>query len=129
MGKKKGRKRNAVAEAGGKIVAVGSKASVMKLKGPQTQMIDLKGRALLPGFVDAHGHMMGGGIQALSANLLAARSGLVDLGCFDFGSLGCQGHDRVNGPVEFVDAIEMHRQKFAGRDVLVVQRSNQRGER
>jgi predicted amidohydrolase YtcJ len=67
----------AVAEAGGKIVAVGSKASVMKLKGPNTQVIDLKGRALLPGFVDAHGHMMGGGVQALAANLLAAPDGNV----------------------------------------------------
>ncbi len=67
----------AVAEAGGRIVAVGSKASVMKLKGPSTQLIDLKGRALLPGFVDAHGHMMGGGVQALSANLLAPPDGNV----------------------------------------------------
>jgi predicted amidohydrolase YtcJ len=73
----KGMRAEAVAEAGGKIVAVGSKAGVMKLKGPKTEMIDLKGRALLPGFVDAHGHMMGGGIQALSANLLAPPDGKV----------------------------------------------------
>ncbi len=73
----KAMRAEAVAEAGGKIVAVGSKASVMKLKGPNTQVIDLKGRALLPGFVDAHGHMMGGGIQALSANLLAPPDGNV----------------------------------------------------
>ena len=73
----KAMRAEAVAEKGGKIVAVGSTASVMKLKGPQTQMIDLKGRALLPGFVDAHGHMMGGGIQALSANLLAPPDGKV----------------------------------------------------
>jgi len=65
----------AVAEKGGRIVAVGSKAGVMKLKGPGTQMVDLKGRAMLPGFVDAHGHMFVGGIQALSANLLAPPDG------------------------------------------------------
>jgi predicted amidohydrolase YtcJ len=35
----------AVAEAGGKIIAVGTKADVMKVKGPQTQVIDLKGRS------------------------------------------------------------------------------------
>jgi predicted amidohydrolase YtcJ len=67
----------AVAEAGGKIVAVGSKARVMKLKGPNTQVIDLQGRTLLPGFVDAHGHLVVGGMQALSANLLAPPDGNV----------------------------------------------------
>jgi hypothetical protein len=65
----------AVAEAGGRIVAVGSKAEVMKFKGPKTEVIDLKGRTLLPGFVDAHGHMVIGGLQALSANLLAPPDG------------------------------------------------------
>jgi cytosine/adenosine deaminase-related metal-dependent hydrolase len=34
-------------------------------------MVDLKGRTLLPGFVDPHGHVTGGGMQAISANLLA----------------------------------------------------------
>jgi hypothetical protein len=67
----------AVAEAGGRIIAVGRKAEVMKLKGPATRLIDLKGRALLPGFVDAHGHVVVGGLQALSANLLAPPDGEV----------------------------------------------------
>ncbi|HRY90650.1 MAG TPA: amidohydrolase family protein, partial [Rubrivivax sp.] len=67
----------AVAESGGRIVAVGSHDQVMKLKGPKTQLIDLKGRALLPGFVDAHGHVVMGGLQALSANLLAPPDGEV----------------------------------------------------
>ena len=49
----------------------------MKLSGPATQQIDLKGRTMLPGFVDAHGHVMGGGVQALSANLLAPPDGKV----------------------------------------------------
>ena len=73
----KAMRAEAVAEKDGKIVAVGGAASVMKLKGPETQLIDLKGRTLLPGFVDAHGHMMGGGLQALSANLLAPPDGKV----------------------------------------------------
>jgi predicted amidohydrolase YtcJ len=67
----------AVAEAGGKIIAVGRKAEVMKRRGPTTQLIDLKGRTMLPGFVDAHGHVMMGGLQALSANLLAPPDGEV----------------------------------------------------
>jgi predicted amidohydrolase YtcJ len=67
----------AIAEAGGKIVAVGSKAEVMKLKGPKTQVIDLKGRTMVPGFIDPHGHMVVGGLQALAANLLAPPDGKV----------------------------------------------------
>jgi hypothetical protein len=73
----KAMRAQAVAEAGGKIVAVGSKAEVMKLRGPNTQVIDLKGRTLVPGFIDAHGHVMMGGMQALSANLLAPPDGTV----------------------------------------------------
>jgi predicted amidohydrolase YtcJ len=67
----------AVAEAGGRILAVGTRADVMKMKGPKTRLVDLKGRTLLPGFVDAHGHVMLGGLQALSANLLAPPDGEV----------------------------------------------------
>ena len=67
----------AVAEKDGKIIAVGTAADVMKHKGPDTKVIDLGGRTLLPGFVDAHGHMFIGGLQALSANLLAPPDGTV----------------------------------------------------
>jgi hypothetical protein len=67
----------AIAEKGGRILAVGSRAEVMKLKGRKTRLHDLGGRALLPGFVDAHGHVTGGGLQAISANLLAPPDGEV----------------------------------------------------
>jgi predicted amidohydrolase YtcJ len=67
----------AIAEDDGKIIAVGTRAEVMKLKGPKTQVIDLKGRTMVPGFVDPHGHVMIGGLQALSANLLAPPDGNV----------------------------------------------------
>jgi hypothetical protein len=67
----------AVAERGGRIVAVGPVADVLRLRGPQTQLIDLAGRTLLPGFVDPHGHIVFGGLQALSANLLAPPDGNV----------------------------------------------------
>lgn len=73
----KAMRAEAIAESDGKIVAVGSRADVMKLKGPKTEMIDLKGRTLLPGFIDPHGHMVVGGLQALSANLLAPPDGKV----------------------------------------------------
>ena len=55
----------AVAEAGGKIIAVGRRSDIMKLNGPATQLVDLKGRILVFGFVDVHGHIVVGGLQAL----------------------------------------------------------------
>ena len=70
-------KAEAVAERAGRIVAVGPAADVLRLRGPQTEVIDLAGRALLPGFIDPHGHIVMGGLQALSANLLAPPDGEV----------------------------------------------------
>ncbi len=46
----------AVAVKGNRIVAVGD---VSAWRGPKTQVIDLKGRPLLPGFIDAHSHVAG----------------------------------------------------------------------
>lgn len=68
----------AVAEKGGKIIAVGAAADVMKLKGDATQVIDLGGRTMVPGFVDGHAHIMGFGAQAVGANLLAPPDGTVN---------------------------------------------------
>jgi hypothetical protein len=47
----------ALAVRDGRIAAVGTRAAVMRLKGPGTALVDLKGRTLLPGFIDAHGHV------------------------------------------------------------------------
>ena len=59
----------AVAIAGGRIAAVGAKADILALRGPATDVTDLGGRALLPGFIDGHGHLakVAAGIHA--ANL------------------------------------------------------------
>jgi predicted amidohydrolase YtcJ len=66
--------RNPTAEAvairDGKIIGVGTKADMLKLKGDNTKLIDLEGKSLLPGFVDAHGHCFNVGVQAAAANLL-----------------------------------------------------------
>ena len=65
----------AVAVKGGKIIAAGAAADVMKLKGDETELVDLGGRTMLPGFVDPHGHVTMGGLQAASANLLPPPDG------------------------------------------------------
>ena len=67
----------AVAVADGKILAVGNRENVMTHQGAGTEIFDLEGRAMLPGFVDSHGHAVMGGLQALSANLLAPPDGEV----------------------------------------------------
>lgn len=46
----------AVAVGGGRILAVGSDAVVRPLAGAGTRVIELSGRSLLPGFIDAHAH-------------------------------------------------------------------------
>jgi predicted amidohydrolase YtcJ len=64
-------------DEGYQVDAVGTAAEVMAHRGPDTEVMDLGGKALLPGFFDAHGHVFMGGLQALSANLLAPPDGEV----------------------------------------------------
>jgi len=68
----------AVAVTNGKVLAVGSSEKLMKLKGEETRLIDLKGQTMISGFVDAHGHVLMIGLQALSANMLPAPDGEVN---------------------------------------------------
>ncbi len=46
----------AVAIAGGRITAVGSTAQIKAMAGPNTNVIDLRGRAVTPGLIDTHVH-------------------------------------------------------------------------
>jgi len=59
----------AVAVKGGRIVSVGTDQSVADLIGPKTEVHDLHGRMLLPGFQDAHVHPPSGGLEMLECNL------------------------------------------------------------
>ncbi|WP_051218398.1 amidohydrolase [Nocardioides insulae] len=47
----------AVAVTGGTITAVGTSAEIGPLAGPGTEVLDLGGRTVVPGFVDAHSHV------------------------------------------------------------------------
>jgi len=67
----------AVAVKDGRILAVGPLPELAEYRGKATRAFDLDGRAMLPGFVDSHGHVVFGGLQALSANLLAPPDGEV----------------------------------------------------
>ena len=65
----------AVVQGKGKIVFVGSKEEAFDLYDKKANIVDLKGKTLLPGFIDGHGHVFNVGLQALSANLLPAPDG------------------------------------------------------
>lgn len=68
-------KVEAVAVLDGRILHVGSLSDVSAFQGNTTEMFDLEGHAMLPGFVDSHGHAVMGGLQALSANLMPPPDG------------------------------------------------------
>ena len=87
----------------GIVIAVGTEEEVFKLQDDATKLIDLEGRTMLPGFVDAHGHVMGGGLQALSANLLAPPDGEVK----DIAALQQTLKDWMEANKEAVDKIQL----------------------
>ncbi len=64
---------NSIAEAllveGDRIAAVGSEAELRGRGGRQGRTVDLQGKALLPGFIDAHAHFPGAGIFAVLLDL------------------------------------------------------------
>ncbi len=59
----------AVALAGGRILAVGSRADVEALAGPGARVVDAGGRTLLPGFVESHLHLVLGGNELTQLQL------------------------------------------------------------
>lgn len=62
----------AIAARGGKIVAVG--ADVSKFIGPSTQVIDAHGQTVIPGLIDAHGHVRGLGTALETLDLRGMKS-------------------------------------------------------
>ncbi len=59
----------AVAVRDGRIVAVGGAADIRGLVGPRTEVVELGGRSLLPGFQDSHVHPVLGGLQRRQCDL------------------------------------------------------------
>jgi predicted amidohydrolase YtcJ len=59
----------AIAVRCGHILAVGEDAEVLALAGPGTRRMDLGGRTVLPGFCDAHIHLLGYGLSLTQVQL------------------------------------------------------------
>jgi predicted amidohydrolase YtcJ/heat shock protein HslJ len=65
----------AIAVGEGKILYVGSRDVALRLKGEKTKLIDLEGKVLLPGFIDAHSHYINSLLVANQCKLYAPPSG------------------------------------------------------
>ncbi|HXY43216.1 MAG TPA: amidohydrolase [Acidimicrobiales bacterium] len=64
----------ACAVRGGRIVGVGSEEEIRQLCGASTEVIDVHGGMVIPGFQDAHVHPPMGGVEMLRCDLTAGRS-------------------------------------------------------
>jgi predicted amidohydrolase YtcJ len=68
------RSATALATRDGRLLAVGTDAEVRALAGDHTRVIDVHGKGLVPGFIDAHTHFVDGGFELLGADLRLAAS-------------------------------------------------------
>jgi len=66
----------AVAVKFGRILAVGSNEDIKLLMGEGTEVLDLEGRTVLPGFIDSHCHFTSFGIQRIMAIDCSYESGV-----------------------------------------------------
>ncbi len=67
-------REEAIAVRGDRIQAVGKTLDIGKLKGPQTQVVDLGGHFVMPGFNDAHLHLDDAGTMKLSVDMTGVKS-------------------------------------------------------
>ncbi|HYX36590.1 MAG TPA: amidohydrolase [Oligoflexus sp.] len=70
-------KVEALAIQGGRVVATGSLRDLKTWQGPTTRLIDLKGKAVYPGFHEGHGHLKGLGYQIVRLDLAGVNSLIV----------------------------------------------------
>ncbi len=72
--------QNTIVEAisirNGKVEAIGTTGDIMAGVGDQTTVNDLRGRTLMPGFIDAHGHFPGSGLTVVSADITSPPVGI-----------------------------------------------------
>jgi len=67
--------RQAAAVRDGKILAIGDTAAIRKLAGPETRVIDLQGRTVIPGLIDSHLHAIRAALSfSTEVNWIGARS-------------------------------------------------------
>lgn len=65
---------DALAIRDGKILALGSSAAMKPLTGPQTKLIDLGGKSVVPGLIDTHAHFKAAGLGEYVVNMSRAKT-------------------------------------------------------
>ncbi|MGA7849731.1 MAG: amidohydrolase family protein [Terriglobales bacterium] len=68
------KRAEALAVVGDRILAVGARDEIMKLKGPDTKIVDLEGHFVMPGFNDAHMHLASAGLEKMNVNLVGVKT-------------------------------------------------------
>jgi hypothetical protein len=71
---KKQPKAEAIAIQHNKIIFVGSEQGAKKYIGSKTEIIDAKGKTVLPGFIEGHGHIHGMGASLIDLNLMKVKN-------------------------------------------------------
>ena len=74
LGQAHAQRATAIAVEAHEIVAVGNDAAILRLKQPETELVDLKGAFVMPGINDAHVHMASAGQNKLSVDLTGSTS-------------------------------------------------------
>jgi len=69
-----GKRAEAIAVRGDRILAVGTKDEILKLKGPDTKIVDLGGHFVMPGFNDAHMHLASAGLEKMNVNMIGVKT-------------------------------------------------------
>jgi len=64
----------AVAVKDGMIIAIGSSSDISKYEGDGTEVVDLDGKTMTPGFIESHGHLMGIGYNKLELDLMYVKT-------------------------------------------------------
>ena len=67
-------KAEAVAVKDGLILAVGTTAEIQEYIGENTEVIDLEGKTMTPGFIESHAHLMGIGYNKLELDLMYVKT-------------------------------------------------------
>lgn len=97
----------ALAVKDGRIVYVGDEGGVKALIGRKTQVIDLKGRMVMPGLIDGHMHPQSGGLRMLNCNLNYDSLTIAE---FQTRIQKCVDDDKAAGPDNWLEVINWFEQ-------------------
>lgn len=100
--------RSAFAVRGNTIVAVGDERTMEPLIGPQTQIVDLGGKFVMPGLIDAHSHPVIGAVNAAKCSLMGVKPSLADITPVIRRCLA----ERPGGPEAWLEVVQLYNYGF-----------------